>query len=218
MDEVNKDFDEEKELKKAKDIFQKKRQLKDLDKVKSKTKSSKLSFLDDEEEEIDIPSKKSKKDISKSKATKSKISLFGNKRFKEKDSSTPEIIIKSQRIMKDPSVNTSFLKDEEKDMVEEIKRKAKVNKLIHKNFETREELIKLKYSYWDGSGVNKEIIVKKGETIRDVIQKCLKRIEKINGSLLGATADTFMMVKADVILPNHLLVLDYLAKQTYHDN
>ena len=32
---------------------------------------------------------------------------------------------------------------------------------------------------------------------------------------MGATADTFMMVKADFILPNHILIMDYLAKQNF---
>lgn len=49
--------------------------------------------------------------------------------------------------------------------------------------------------------------------MRNIIQKCLTRIIKTNSSLLGAIADTFMLVKSDYILPNHILIIDYLSRQ-----
>lgn len=69
------------------------------------------------------------------------------------------------------------------------------------------------FCYWDGSDKKKQLIVRKGDSVRDVIQKCLRRIEKLNKDLVGATADTFMMIKADYILPNHILIMDYLTQQ-----
>jgi protein FAM50 len=77
----------------------------------------------------------------------------------------------------------------------------------------RQQLAKLKYSYFDGSGTKRSIIVKKGDSVKDVIQKCLKRLVKTHDKLTGAVADTFMMIKADFILPNHILLMDYLALQ-----
>lgn len=79
--------------------------------------------------------------------------------------------------------------------------------------ETRKEIVKISYWYWDGRGNKRRIVIKKGDSIRDVIEKCLKRIQKENKDLLGATPDTFMAIKADYILPNHILIMDILAQQ-----
>lgn len=110
-------------------------------------------------------------------------------------------------------MDTSFLKDEEKEIEEEVKKKALMNKFIQKHLETRKEILKLTYCYWDGSGKKRNIIIKKGDSVREVIQKCLKRLQKSIPDLAGATADTFMMVKADYIMPNHILLMDYLDQQ-----
>lgn len=58
-----------------------------------------------------------------------------------------------------------------------------------------------------------EFILNKGDSIRDVIEKWLKRIQKENKDLFGATPDTFMAIKADYILPNHILIMDILSQQ-----
>jgi len=164
LDEVNDNFDEQKELEKAREELKKKRLVKE--KLMNQKKKANLSFLDEEEESlVKVPKKKKKQ-----KKEGSKISLFSNKRFKESQDEKEEQV-EYKGFGKDPSVNTSFLKDEEKEIEEEIHKKAEINRLIKKTLEIREQLIKIQYSYWDGSGIKKTIIVKKGETIRDIIQK-----------------------------------------------
>ena len=74
-------------------------------------------------------------------------------------------------------------------------------------------MIKISYCYWDGRGNKRRIVIRKGDSIRDVIEKWLKRIQKENKDLSGVTPDTFMAIKADIILPNHILIMDILSQQ-----
>lgn len=94
-----------------------------------------MSFLDDEddgEEDVaDMITKKSKPN-QKSKE-KGKISLFGSKRAKieEEDTKPTEYLEKrkAKSFGKNPEVNTSFLKDEDKEIQEEITKKKLMNKV-----------------------------------------------------------------------------------------
>lgn len=66
---------------------------------------------------------------------KPKVSLFGNKRAKTDENSEsliPPEVIEKRRLKsfgKNPEVNTSFLKDEEKDLEETIKKKKLMNQV-----------------------------------------------------------------------------------------
>ena len=73
--------------------------------------------------------------------------------------------------------------------------------------------MKITFSYFDGRNIKHSLIIKKGDTVREVLHRCIKIIEKDNKELDGFILDTFMMVKSDFIMPNHIRFMDYLGEQ-----
>lgn len=59
------------------------------------------------------------------------ISLFNKKKPKLDEEEEEEEDFKYKGFKKDPSVNTSFLKDEEKEIEDEIRKKAETNRVNH---------------------------------------------------------------------------------------
>lgn len=122
------------------------------------------------------------------KPTKTKVSLFSHKRTKVEESEANlegedqinEYTTKRKlkNFGKNPDVNTSFLKDEDREFEDEIKKKKLMNEFILTHMERRKELLRVKYWYWDGSGKKSIIIIKKGDSVWDFIRKALKRLSK----------------------------------------
>lgn len=116
------------------------------------SRHNKLSFLDEEEDSGVIISKKAKRKGSflihiaiteeGKESTKPKLSLFSNKRVKKTSDPTESStdinnLIEKKKFKnfgKDPLVNTSFLKDEDKLIEDEIRKKAERNKVRHSDF------------------------------------------------------------------------------------
>lgn len=109
-----------------------------------------------------------------------------------------------KHVGKDPTANTSFLADRARE--EELKKK-KVE-LIEEYKRTQEEVKKHKleitYSYWDGSGHRRSVVVQKGYTIGQFLLKCKVELEKTDFPELRTVAvDSLMYVKEDLIIPHN---------------
>jgi protein FAM50 len=73
--------------------------------------------------------------------------------------------IQKKKIRKDPTVDTSFLPDAERDQAETAVRNKLKKEWLEKQEELKKEPLEVVYSYWDGSGHRKVIQVTKGTTI-----------------------------------------------------
>lgn len=89
------------------------------------------------------------------KPTKTKVSLFSHKRTKVEESEANLEVEdqineyttkrKLKNFGKNPDVNTSFLKDEDREFEDEIKKKKLMNEFILTHMERRKELLRVKY-------------------------------------------------------------------------
>lgn len=117
---------------------------KQAEKNKQKRQIQALSFNLDEEEEDEISD-----DDSTEKSAK----------FENTQSNEPII----KKIKKNPDVDTSFLPDREREEEENKLREELRQEWATKQNVLKEEEIEITFSYWDGSGHRRSVIMKKGK-------------------------------------------------------
>ncbi|CAD2110640.1 hypothetical protein YYG_02124 [Plasmodium vinckei petteri] len=118
-----------------------------------------------------------------------------------------------KKIMKDPTVNTSFLKDKDRDRKIELKKKELRELYFKLENEQKEKDIEITYSYYDGSGHRRKISVKQKNTIGQFINKCVDNLKHEFTNLRSASCETLMFVKEDLILPNYLTFYELIKNK-----
>eukprot|EP00921_Rhytidocystis_pertsovi_P008193 GHVQ01013475.1.p1 GENE.GHVQ01013475.1~~GHVQ01013475.1.p1 ORF type:complete len:363 (+),score=67.53 GHVQ01013475.1:675-1763(+) len=122
-------------------------------------------------------------------------------------------ILKGKYLGKDPTVNTEFLSDPEREqrMCEET------DKLIKEYYDQEEksqgELLEVTYSYWDGSGHRRVARIKKGSTIGTFLDVCRRDLEKDFHELRSVSSDSLMYIKEDLILPHSVTFFDLIKSK-----
>lgn len=154
-------------------------------KKKKKKKLTKLSFAMDDEEEEETNALLSPDSSQKKKV----IGTFG----------------------KNPNVTTDFLPDRDRDkQSNELRRKyTKEYNVIQEGI--KEEKLEVTYSYWDGSGHRRDIIVAKGTTIGRFLEQV--RLDLMNEfpELRGVSAENLIYVKEDLLIPQHYSFYDLIV-------
>lgn len=132
---------------------------KQAEKSKQKKQIQALSFnLDEEEEEIDSDDDSDARSEKSNKSDKSKTS---------ESCESLEPLVK--KIKKNPDVDTSFLPDREREEEENRLREELRQEWAQKQNALKEEEIEITFSYWDGSGHRRSVIMKKGKDLKNVI-------------------------------------------------
>jgi len=75
---------------------------------------------------------------------------------------------------KDPTADTSFLPDRERELEEAALRAKLESEWKAQQEETKKENIQIVFSYWDGSGHRNKVVVNKGATIGQFLEKARK--------------------------------------------
>lgn len=117
-----------------------------------------------------------------------------------------------KKIKKNPNVDTSFLPDREREEAENKLREELRQQWVEKQAALKDEEIEITFSYWDGSGHRKSIVMKKGHSIYQFLQKSLEEVlRKEFPELKTVSADQLMYVKEDLILPQHYTFYDFIV-------
>ncbi|CAE6436820.1 hypothetical protein ACGC1H_004470 [Rhizoctonia solani] len=154
-------------------------------KKRKKITKSKLSFaVDDEEGEGDTADKK-EKEVSE------------------------EPPVKKNKSNKNPTVDTSFLPDREREEQERRIREDLRQEWLRKQEELKQEEIEVTYSYWDGSGHRKSVTCKKGDDIASFLEKCRQQFPELR----AVSVDNLMYVKEDLIIPHHYTFYDFIVNK-----
>lgn len=127
----------------------------------------------------------------------------------EEEASTSQPLPK--KIKKNPDVDTSFLPDRARESEENFLREKLRQEWTDKQKFLKEEEISITFSYWDGSGHRRTIVMKKGNTIYQFLQKALEQLRREFGELKTIMADQLMYVKEDLILPHHYSFYDFIV-------
>ncbi|KAL3288169.1 hypothetical protein HHI36_002620 [Cryptolaemus montrouzieri] len=176
-------------------------QAKEAERNKQKKQIQALSFdLDqdeDEEDDEDEEKEVSKMDKEDSSQDSWKNSLDEKRTVK--------------RVRKDPTADTSFLPDREREE-EETRMREELRQLwVEQQKKLKEEDIDITFSYWDGSGHRRTVRVKKGNSIYQFLQRALELLRKEFMELKTVMADQLMYVKEDLILPHHQTFYDFIV-------
>ncbi|XP_063991573.1 protein FAM50 homolog [Diachasmimorpha longicaudata] len=125
----------------------------------------------------------------------------------EDDDATPAV----KKIKKNPHVDTSFLRDREREEEENRLREELRQEWAMKQNALKEEEIEITFSYWDGSGHRRSVMMKKGNSIYQLLQRCLEVLRREFSELKTVMADQLMYVKEDLILPHHYTFYDFIV-------
>lgn len=105
--------------------------------------------------------------------------------------------------MKNPEVDTSFLPDRDREMEEAMLRKQLESEWLTQQDKIKNDEIEITYSYWDGSGHRRTIMVRKGHTIEQFLEAALRNLRNEFSELKAVSADNLIYVKEDLLIPPH---------------
>jgi len=117
---------------------------------------------------------------------------------------------KKRKLTKNPHIDTHFLPDREREEEErELRKKYEAEyKLLE---ETKKKgNIEVTYSYWDGSGHRRSIMVTKGTRVDQFLEKCRRELADQFHELRNISAENLVYVKEDVIVPHHYTFYDLI--------
>ncbi|ORX37743.1 XAP5, circadian clock regulator-domain-containing protein [Kockovaella imperatae] len=120
-----------------------------------------------------------------------------------------EDVPSTKRIAKNPSVDTSFLPDRDREEEERLQREDLRKEWLAKQELTKSEAIEVTYSYWDGSGHRKTVECKKGDDIATFLGKCRSQVSELRGT----SVDNLMYIKEDLIIPHHYTFYDFIINK-----
>ncbi|MBA0614274.1 hypothetical protein Godav_014589 [Gossypium davidsonii] len=105
---------------------------------------------------------------------------------------------------KDPSVETSFLPDSEREAEEQAERERLRKQWILEQEQIKNEPLEITYSYWDGAGHRR---VRKGDTIGEFLRAVQQQLAPEFREIRTTSVENLLYVKEDLIIP-HLFHFD----------
>ncbi|XGW02202.1 hypothetical protein V3C99_014333 [Haemonchus contortus] len=143
------------------------------------------------------------------KVAQKRVLSFAFEDEEEEEEDVP--VITKKRLGMDPTIDTSFLPD--KDREAEIEKKKVELAAIWRAQQEREknEEITVAFAYWDGSSHRKNLKVKKGHTISQFLTWAIEVLKKEFTELKTSVAENLMFVKEDLIIPHFYTFQDFIV-------
>ena len=130
--------------------------------------------------------------------------------FEEDEVVEEQIALFKKKAKKNPEVETSFLPDRERELQIAKDRERLRLEWQEQQIKIREEILEVVYSYWDGTGHRRCIELKKGTTIGQFLEEVRKQLSKEFREALTTSADEYMYVKEDLIIPHSYSFYDLI--------
>ncbi|XP_051825011.1 protein FAM50A isoform X7 [Antechinus flavipes] len=160
--------------------------------------------------------KKRKKD-DKQKISGLSFSLDDDEDFQEEEDDKDgdllreTIPLKKKKLGKNPDVDTSFLPDRDREEEENRIREELRQEWEAKQEKIKSEEIEITFSYWDGSGHRRTVMMKKGNSMHQFLQKALVILRKDFSELRSVGVEQLMYIKEDLIIPHHRSFYDFIV-------
>ncbi|KAM0792950.1 hypothetical protein ACM66B_002708 [Microbotryomycetes sp. NB124-2] len=116
---------------------------------------------------------------------------------------------KKAKLGKNPTVDTHFLPDREREEAERKIRDELRKEWLQKQEDMKKEDVEITYSYWDGSGHRKQVTCKKGDSVAQFLEKCRQQFPELR----GVSVDNLMYIKEDLIIPHHYTFYDFIINK-----
>ncbi|XP_044488092.1 protein XAP5 CIRCADIAN TIMEKEEPER-like isoform X3 [Mangifera indica] len=103
---------------------------------------------------------------------------------------------------KDPTVETSFLPDSEREAEEQAERERLRKQWLQEQGKIQNEPLQITYSYWDGAGHRRVIQVQKGDTIGEFLRAVQQQLAPEFREIRTTSVENLLYVKEDLIIPH----------------
>lgn len=118
------------------------------------------------------------------------------------EESPEQVKLKRGKLGKDPTVETSFLPDSEREAEEQSERERLKRQWLREQEMIKNEPLQITYSYWDGTGHRRAIQVRKGDTIGDFLRAVQQQLAPEFREVRTASVENLLYVKEDLIIPH----------------
>jgi protein FAM50 len=112
---------------------------------------------------------------------------------------------------KDPTVDTSFLPDKQREEELQAERIRLEKEWKERQIEIQKEKLEITYSYWDGSGHRRTCTMTKGSSVGDFLEAVRKSLCGEFKELSIVASDALLYVKEDLILPHDITFYDLIV-------
>ncbi|KAB5541537.1 hypothetical protein DKX38_014511 [Salix brachista] len=103
---------------------------------------------------------------------------------------------------KDPTVETGFLPDSEREAEEQAERERLRKQWLHEQELIQNEPLEITYSYWDGAGHRRVIHVRKGDAIGEFLRGVQQQLAPEFREIRTTSVENLLYVKEDLIIPH----------------
>ena len=117
--------------------------------------------------------------------------------FEDGEDEDIEFVVPKKKLLKDPSVDTSFLPDRERDERERQERLQLKREWKQEQERIKAEKINITYSYYDGAGHRRSLVITKGTTVEEFLSQVRKEFKELR----NVSTDNLMFIKEDLIIP-----------------
>ncbi|WBW75082.1 splicing factor, xap-5-like protein [Schizosaccharomyces osmophilus] len=131
---------------------------------------------------------------------KGKLSFGQEENEEETGDGLKEIIIKKKHLGKDPTVNTSFLPDAEREALEEAKRKEYRKQWLEEQERIKEEEILIPFLFYEGSTTRYSVKIRLKDSVGHILSNMKDQIPSLKRVL---DMDKLLLVQSDLIIPHH---------------
>ena len=137
----------------------------------------------------------------------------GEEEEEEDDRSRGSSYPKLATMGKDPSVETDFLPDKDREKEEEMLRAELEKEWLLKQEAIKAEPLTITYSYWNGAGHRRQLTVKKGDTISTFLRAAAQQLATQFREMKAVSSSGLMYIKEDVILPHTMTFYELITKK-----
>ncbi|XP_072979496.1 protein XAP5 CIRCADIAN TIMEKEEPER [Typha angustifolia] len=106
------------------------------------------------------------------------------------------------KLGKDPTVETSFLPDRDREAEEQEERERLRKQWLHEQELIKNEPLEITYSYWDGTGHRRVIQVRKGDSIGEFLRAVQQQLAPEFREVRTTSVENLLYVKEDLIIPH----------------
>ncbi|KAL7002591.1 hypothetical protein U1Q18_003743 [Sarracenia purpurea var. burkii] len=161
----------------------------------------KLQKLQQEEEELQAQKRQKRKVKGNPRLSFSEDINNGIEEDGENENEEPKRLALG-KLGKDPTVETSFLPDSEREAEEQAERERLQKQWHSEQEQIRNEPLEITYSYWDGAGHRRVVRVRKGDKIGEFLRAVQQQLAPEFREIRTTSVENLLYVKEDLIIPH----------------
>ncbi|XP_057415401.1 protein XAP5 CIRCADIAN TIMEKEEPER isoform X1 [Lotus japonicus] len=173
----------------------------------------KLQKLQQEEEELQLQKRKKRKIKGNSRLSFAEDIATDAQEEEQNHSDVETNGLRRGKLGKDPTVETSFLPDSEREAEEQAERERLRKQWLREQEQIRNEPLEITYSYWDGTGHRRVVQVRKGDSIGEFLRAVQQQLAPEFREIRTTSVENLVYVKEDLIIPHQHSFYDLIVNK-----